>query len=128
MLAVFAHGCVSLWNTAKSAEAMELHIMKETVALSALFLATLMASGCALALPGYNDPFTEKVLVLAPEPSRLVVLIEGSGQEGVPVPEDGRLVLEFPVLPMKGYKIDTDTYIEVSKDEISFTSFAMVAW
>ena len=74
--------------------------MKTTFALSVLFLATLTASGCVLALPVYNDPFSEKVLVLAPEPSRYVVLIEGSGQEsGVPVPEDGRLVLEFPVLP-----------------------------
>ncbi|MDQ2677053.1 MAG: hypothetical protein M3Y34_09615 [Actinomycetota bacterium] len=72
--------------------------MKSIVALSALFLAAVMVSGCVLALPTYNDPFSEKVLVMAPEPSRFEVQIEGSG-EGFPVPEDGRLVLEFPVLP-----------------------------
>jgi len=66
---------------------------------AALLGAALVANGCVLALPGYNSPFTEKMIVLAEDPSAISVQIEDGGQGALPVAEDGRLVLEFPVLP-----------------------------
>lgn len=50
-------------------------------------------------LPGYNTPFSEKMVVLAKDPSAFSVQIEDGGQGSLPVAEDGRLILEFPVLP-----------------------------
>lgn len=69
------------------------------VGFAALLGAAFAATGCVLALPGYNTPFSEKMVVLAQDPSAISVQIEDSGQGSVPVAEDGRLVLEFPVLP-----------------------------
>lgn len=87
----------------------------------------LVATGCALALPYYNAPFSEKVLVIAPDPSAFQIQIEGSGQDPVSVPPDGRLVLEFPVLPrecstfllgmkVKDRSVEARKIIEVLRD------------
>lgn len=55
--------------------------------------------GCALALPAYNQPFEERVIVISPSPQGVRVWIDGSRQESIQVPADGRTVLRFPVLP-----------------------------
>lgn len=55
--------------------------------------------GCALALPAYNRPFKVHVVVVAPEPERYEVVIDGSDHSLEPVSEDGRVTLQFPVLP-----------------------------
>jgi hypothetical protein len=73
--------------------------MRIRVGVAALLGAAILASGCALALPGYNTPFSEKIVVLAPDPSAISVQIEDSGQGSLSVVEDGRVVVEFPVLP-----------------------------
>jgi hypothetical protein len=64
------------------------------------FLASFLAmGGCALGLPGYNVPFNERVLVLAESPTAYQIVIDGSKQGAVPIPPDGRVTLQFPVLP-----------------------------
>lgn len=59
----------------------------------------LTLAGCALALPGYNEPFDEKLAVLSSSPQVVEIRIAGSQQESTRVPTDGRVVLHFPVLP-----------------------------
>lgn len=73
--------------------------MRTASSFSAVLVVALAASGCALALPAYNRPFAEKIVVVATDPSSFGIQIEDSGHEPIPVPGDGRLVLEFPVLP-----------------------------
>jgi hypothetical protein len=73
--------------------------MRTVALLLSLFAAALLTNGCVLALPGYNDPFNEKLRVVGDAPSQFDVSIEGSDLGQLAVPEDGRLLLEFPVLP-----------------------------
>lgn len=64
-----------------------------------VLVATVAAAGCSLGLPAYNAPFSEKILVVAPSPDSYSVRIDGSDQADLVVPADGRLVIDFPVLP-----------------------------
>ena len=73
--------------------------MRVSVGSAALIGAALVFNGCTLVLPGYNAPFSEKMVILAKDPAAVAVQVEGSGLGLMPVAEDGRLVIEFPVLP-----------------------------
>lgn len=73
--------------------------MRTSGGFVALLGVAFVANGCVLVLPGYNTPFSEKMVVLAKDPSAFSVQIEDGGQGSLPVAEDGRLILEFPVLP-----------------------------
>ncbi len=65
----------------------------------ALLALCISLAGCANALPTYNQPFQERLSVISSAPSNLSILIEGGEQAAVPVPRDGRMILNFPVLP-----------------------------
>jgi hypothetical protein len=73
--------------------------MTERLLIPSTLLAALMAGSCALALPGYNEPFEERIAVLSADPTDYTIMIEGSDQPAAAVPADGRVVLAFPVLP-----------------------------
>ena len=94
--------------------------MKTWLGVAAVLAAALVANGCLLALPRHNTPFSEKLVVVARDASAISVQIEGNGQEASSVPEDGRLVLEFPVLPREcsafvlGVRV-TDRSVEARK-------------
>jgi len=66
-----------------------------------LIAATAVQLGACttLALPPYNEPFTERVWVVSNDPSAYRFRIEGSQQPDTPVETDGKATLSFPVLP-----------------------------
>jgi len=72
--------------------------MKQQAGWAALLSGAVTLSGCALGLPGYNQPFQEKVVVITPSPEAVQVRIEGSQQESIRVPADGRTIVQIPVV------------------------------
>ena len=68
---------------------------------STVLLAIAIASsgGCVLALPGYNEPFEERLAIIAPHPGSYEIALDGSEVPPTRVPSDGKTVLHFPVLP-----------------------------
>jgi len=65
----------------------------------ALASLALLAIGCGLALPPYNEPFEEKVVVIGLPPRDAQFRIEADVPVDVPIGPDGRTTLPFPVLP-----------------------------
>ncbi len=64
-----------------------------------LVLTAASSGGCVLALPGYNEPFEERLAIIAPDPGTYEVALDGSEVPAKRVPPDGKTVLYFPVLP-----------------------------
>jgi len=85
-----------------------------------LLIAASAVGGCVIALPTYNRPFDERVAIVAAEPSSYQIVIEGSRDETIVVPADGRTVVHFPVLPREcstfflGIRVD-DRRVEARK-------------
>src|SRR2546428_684928 len=73
--------------------------MEVVLRLSALSLVALTLTGCVLALPPFNEPSKERIVVVAPSPRIYSVRIDVEGAPPVQVPDDGRVVIDFPVLP-----------------------------
>jgi len=73
--------------------------MKRHFGAAILLTGALALAGCVLALPAYNQPFQEKVAVISPSPEAVQVRIDGSQQESIRVPADGRTIVQIPVLP-----------------------------
>ena len=73
--------------------------MIKRIAKLAGLIPLIAVGGCVLALPLYNKPFEERLILVSESPSAYKVVIDESDLEPIEVPADGRLLLRFPVLP-----------------------------
>ena len=72
---------------------------KEQHLAVALLIGCLAVGGCSLGLPPYNEPFQERIHVIAASPEAISIRIDGGDQGPSAVPKDGRTVVSVPVLP-----------------------------
>jgi hypothetical protein len=84
---------------AKSATRFARWRHRDLLTAAAVLIAAGTVGGCVIALPTYNRPFDERVAIVAADPSSYQIVIEGSRDEPIEVPADGRTVVHFPVLP-----------------------------